>query len=86
MEMAIYLPKQNRRVPRPSYLPKVLLFSNKISRSYKDSGSVDTLRIMTAAKTEEYQSIKAENTDKMCSSTVFTREGFMVLCHCYWYW
>lgn len=59
--------QQNRRVSRPSYFPKVLLFSSKISKSYKGSGSVDTLKIMTAAKTEEYQSIKAESTGKMCS-------------------
>lgn len=73
-------PQQSRRVSRPSYFPKVLSFANKISRSYKSSGSVDTLRIMTAAKTEEYQSIKSESTGKMCSS-IHQRgfQGFMFL-------
>lgn len=86
MEMAIYLPKQNRRDSRPSYFAKVLPFCNKISGSYIDSGSMNPLRRMTAAKTEEYQRIKAENTGKMCSNTEFTRQGFVVLCYCYWCW
>lgn len=41
---------------------------------------MDTLRIMTAAKTEEYQSIKAESTGKVYL-TIHQRgyQGFMLL-------
>lgn len=79
--MTVYLPKpqQSRRVSRPSYFPQVLLFTYNISRSYKDSDSVDTLRIMTAANTEEYQSIKAESTGKLFSSIHQTGfQGFVI--------
>lgn len=55
--------QQNIKVSWQSFLPDVLLSSNKTLSSYKGLGSVDTLRIMTAAKTEEYK-----RTGKMCSS------------------
>lgn len=65
-EMNVY--SQQSSDSRPCYFLKVLLFANRISRTYKGSCSVDTLRIMTAAKTEEYQTKEAEHTGRICSS------------------
>lgn len=74
IEMTVYSPKSGRSsVSRPY---NVLLFTNKISLSYKGSCSVDTLRIMTAAKIEEYQTKEAERTGRICS-TIHQR-GFQV--------